>query len=155
MHTPLTLVFALLLLTPLTAEEGQGSRLNATVWGGLVFASSDDSSATAPLVEKDLAAQLGKVAAFKDFTSFTLLGEHNQDIIFSDFTNWVVPSNNFNLQFETKGIDEKGSLNLMLKLWQEERVLVKTDATLRQKSPLFIGGPKWRNGRLIFVVVLK
>ncbi|MEM9480698.1 MAG: hypothetical protein AAGA58_13675 [Verrucomicrobiota bacterium] len=155
MRALLTLLTSLLLLTPLSAEERKGSRLDATVWGGLVYATTGESDKNASPVDKDLAAQLGKVKAFEDFTSFTLLGEHNQDIIFSDFTNWVVPSNNFNLQFETKGIDEKGGLNLMLKLWQEERVLVKTDATLRQKSPLFIGGPKWREGRLIFVVVLK
>jgi hypothetical protein len=34
-------------------------------------------------------------------------------------------------------------------------VLIKTDAVLRASSPLFIGGPKWREGRLLFVLLLK
>ena len=40
-------------------------------------------------------------------------------------------------------------------IWQDEKVLVKTDVTLKKGSPLFIKGPKWRNGRLIFVLVLE
>ena len=32
---------------------------------------------------------------------------------------------------------------------------ISIDAVLQRDSPLFIGGPKWRDGRLIFVLVLK
>jgi hypothetical protein len=34
-------------------------------------------------------------------------------------------------------------------------VLVKTDTLLQPNSPLFIGGPKWRDGQLVFVLLLK
>ena len=155
MRTLFTVLLSVTFTFSLTAEEKKGSTLDATIWGGLVFATEEDLEKGAESVEKDLADRLGKVKAFKDYKSYALLGQHMQDIVYSDFTNWVVPSDNFNLQFETKGIDKKGSLNLMLKLWQEQQVLVKTDATLHKDSPLIIAGPKWRNGRLIFVVVVK
>jgi len=47
-----------------------------------------------------------------------------------------------------------GGVNLHLQFWQDQQVLVKTDAVLREGSPLFIGGPKWRDGQLIFVLML-
>lgn len=155
MRALLSLLLSLAFILNLSAEERKGSTLDATIWGGLVYATDKELEKGAEAVEKDLSERLGKVKAFKDYKSYTLLGQHTQDIVYSDFTNWVVPSDNFNLQFETKGIDKKGSLNLMLKLWQDQQVLVKTDATLHKDSPLIIAGPKWRNGRLIFVVVLK
>ena len=38
---------------------------------------------------------------------------------------------------------------------REQQVLVKTDAVLHAGSPLFIGGPKWRDGQLLFVLDLQ
>ena len=46
-------------------------------------------------------------------------------------------------------------MNLHVQLWKRTKVLVKTDTTLKQGSPLIIGGPKWRDGQLIFVLILK
>lgn len=45
-------------------------------------------------------------------------------------------------------------MKLDLQFWREQQVLIKTDTVLREGSPLFIGGPKWRDGRLLFVLQL-
>jgi hypothetical protein len=59
------------------------------------------------------------------------------------------------LKIDSKGPAEQGGVNLHLQVWREQQVLVKSEAVLRPGSPLFIGGPKWKNGRLIFVLSLE
>jgi hypothetical protein len=56
------------------------------------------------------------------------------------------------LKIDSKGPAADGGMNLHLQVWREQQVLVKTDAILRPGSPLFIGGPKWRDGQLLFVL---
>lgn len=132
-------------------EEKQGSRVDAKIWGALIYASNHEVPEK-NRTKKDIDERLGKV--FKEFKTFEQLGQHTQGVVFSDYQNWVVPSDDFNLNFESKGTTKDG-MNLMLKLWQDEKVLVKTDVTLKKGSPLFIRGPNWRSGRLIFVLVLE
>jgi hypothetical protein len=44
-------------------------------------------------------------------------------------------------------------VSVHLQLWQDKKVLVKSDAVIRPGRPVFLGGPKWRGGRLVFVVM--
>ena len=99
---------------------------------------------------KDLLKRLGKV--FK-YECFEILGDHTQDI-FRQYESWVVPSKELYLKLDSKGPAAKGGLKLDLQFWRLDKVLVKTDVVLRPQSPLFIGGPKWRDGQLIFVLLL-
>jgi hypothetical protein len=126
------------------------------VWGALVYAANDSQSLTgsqekAPPEFADLNSRLGKV--FK-YQHFEILGQHLQDV-FREYESWVVPTKDLFLKVDSKGPAKGGGMNLHLQFWREQQVLVKTDATLRKESPLFIGGPKWRDGQLIFVLVLR
>lgn len=126
------------------------------VWGALVYASNDATSqpasvAGSPADFPDVQSRLAK--AFP-YTRFEVLGQHLQDI-FREYESWVVPSKDLFLKVDSKGPADGGGMNLHLQFWREQQVLVKTDAVLRAGSPLFIGGPKWREGRLIFVLLLK
>lgn len=130
------------------ATEGQ-------VWGALIFATNDAAQLTGskekePDRLQGLDARLAKVFPFKHFE---ILGQHQQDI-FRQYESWVVPSRDLFLKIDSKGPADKGGVNIHLQVWREQQVLVKSDAILRPGSPLFIGGPKWRNGRLIFVLSL-
>ena len=104
----------------------------------------------APANLKDLPARLAKVFPF---TRFEIIGQHHQDI-FRQYESWVVPSKELFVKLDSKGPAEGGGMKLDLQFWREQEVLVKTDTVLRQGSPLFIGGPKWREGRLLFVLQL-
>lgn len=125
------------------------------VWGALIFAT--DTPAAGGSTEKppaslaDLPQRLGKVFPYKHYE---ILGQHLQDV-FREYESWVVPSKDLFLKVDSKGPAEGGGVNLHLQFWRDQQVLVKTDAILRSGSPLFIGGPKWRNGQLIFVLVLQ
>jgi hypothetical protein len=126
------------------------------VWGALIFA-TDDASQLIGSKEKAPAhlglfnARLAKVFAFKHFE---ILGQHQQDI-FREYESWVVPSRDMFLKIDSNGPADNGGIKLHLQVWREQQVLVKSDAILRSGSPLFIGGPKWKNGRLIFVLSLE
>ncbi|MBL9131403.1 MAG: hypothetical protein JNG86_09405, partial [Verrucomicrobiaceae bacterium] len=127
------------------------------VWGALVYATTDASKLTgstekAPDHQKDLSARLAKV--FTPYTQFEIIGQHMQDV-FREYESWVVPSRDLFLKIDSKGPAASGGMNLHLQVWREQQVLVKTDTVLRAGSPLFIGGPKWRDGQLLFVLELQ
>ena len=152
------------LAPPLRAQDTKPSvpapaaAAEAQVEGMLFFASND---AAAPTQEekitvdaallKDMTARLGKT--FK-FEHFHLIGRHTQKV-FKEYESWVVPSRDICLKMDSRGPAEGGGINLHLQLWQDKKVLVKSDTVIRRDRPVFLGGPNWRGGRLIFVVVMK
>jgi hypothetical protein len=125
------------------------------VWGALVYATDAAEKLTGtrsepPKYIPDLEAKLAKVFPW---THYEIVGQHLQDV-FREYESWVVPSADLFLKVDSKGPDASGGINLHLQFWRQEQVLLKTDALLRPKSPLFISGPKWREGQLLFVLVL-
>jgi hypothetical protein len=135
--------------TPAAAE--------ALVDGLLFFASKDattplpnDNKVTLdPAVAQSLSLRLSKV--FK-FPHFHLIGRHTQKV-FKEYESWVVPSKDLCLKIDYQGPAERGGLNVHLQLWQDKKVLVKSDTVISPGQPVFLGGPKWRGGRLVFVVM--
>jgi hypothetical protein len=126
------------------------------VWGALVYATNDAKSLTgtveaAPAAFADIPGRLGKVFPYQ---RFEIVGQHLQDV-FREYESWVVPTKDLFLKVDSKGPAEDGGMNLHLQFWRDQQVLVKTDAVLKEGSPLFIGGPKWRDGQLLFVLVLQ
>jgi hypothetical protein len=153
---------AVLSLLPMHAafSQGQPVRINTEtaardgrVWGALVFASdAKPEGAHAPPAEfPDLFKRLGKAFPYKHYH---VIGEHNQPL-FREYETWVVPSKDFFLKLDSKGVAKRGGINMQLQFWQGQKVLVKTDVVLQPGSPLFIQGPKWRDGHIVFVLVLK
>ncbi len=125
------------------------------VWGALIYASNEAKTASAskeviPADFVDIPARLAKVFPYQ---RFEVLGQHLQDV-FREYESWVVPTKDLFLKVDSKGPAPGGGMNLHLQFWREQQVLVKTDTVLKEGSPLFIGGPKWRDGQLLFVLVL-
>ncbi|MFV1994997.1 MAG: hypothetical protein ACC661_06140 [Verrucomicrobiales bacterium] len=169
-----TVAVALLLALSLSAAGAQGgerdknrpapaeTESDATLWGALLFAEDSKEledraptavESTANGESKTLDAISGRLDAAFPGKKFALLGEHSQEI-FSQYESWVVPSKDLFLKIDSRGPAESGGMLLHIQLWHNENVIVKTDAVLKANSPLFIGGPGWRGGRLIFVVML-
>ena len=136
------------------SAPAEAPAISGKVWGALIHAKSGKPvpmPGTVPPELKDLSKRLGKV--FNKYDHFEVLGDRTQDI-FRQYESWVVPSKEFFLKLDSKGPSGKTGLKLDLQVWRLEKVLVKTDVVLRPESPLFIGGPKWRDGQLIFVLLL-
>ncbi|MES2708847.1 MAG: hypothetical protein V4726_19790 [Verrucomicrobiota bacterium] len=139
-------------------EPSANAPADAQVQGLLFFAAND---ATAPAQEEKVtvdAALLksmdGKLKKVFPFSNFHLIGKHTQKV-FKEYESWVVPSKDLCLKIDSRGPAEGGGVNVHLQLWQDTKVLVKSDSVIRPGQPIFLGGPNWRGGRLIFVVMLK
>lgn len=127
---------------------------------GLLFYATDEAvpSASGEAAEVEKAMDAAKLADLRQrlakayhCTNFQLLGHHVQKV-FKDYESWVVPSKELCLKVDSRGPAESSGINLHLQLWQDKKVLVKSDATLKADQPIFLGGPKWRKGRLVFVL---
>jgi hypothetical protein len=170
MKSAAVIIFALLLLTgaPASAQQpppGPAAQplpavkpaTDGKVWGALIYATKDaknliGSKEQPPAEFANLQTRLAKV--FTPYQHFEILGQHLQDV-FREYESWVVPTKDLFLKVDSKGPAKGGGMNLHLQFWRDQQVLVKTDATLRAGSPLFIGGPKWKDGQLVFVLVLQ
>lgn len=155
-HFFLLLCFAAPLSAQTAAPSAAAPAKAATdgrVWGALVYASdkTPGENSADPAEFPGLFQRLGKVFPYKHFV---ILGQHSQ-VIFREYESWLVPSKDLFVKLDSKGAAKDGGINLHLQFWQDQQVLVKTDAVLRPNSPLIITGPKWREGRLIFVLELK
>ena len=162
---PIVLLLALLtaLPGPVGAQEkalppSANAASDASVEGYLFFAVND---ATAPAQVEKIAADASVLTALETrlqkvfpFTNYHLIGRHSQKV-FKEYESWVVPSKDLCLKIDSRGPAEGGGVNVHLQLWQDTKVLVKSDAVLVEDKPIFLGGPEWRRGRLIFVVRLK
>ncbi len=143
--------------TPAPAASGdKPPATDGQVWGALIYATDDaetipDNGKTFPKEPADLEGRLRKVF---DHKYLRIVGQHTQDIL-REYESWVVPSRDLFLKVDSNGPAAGGGIHLHLQFWQGEQVLVKSDAVLRADSPLFISGPKWRDGQLIFVLMLK
>lgn len=160
-----TAIFVLLSSVLLTAQDTPSVQplpikkpaTDAKVWGALVFATNDAKEAAAmekvqsPGEFADIPQRLGKVFPYE---RFEVIGQHLQDV-FREYESWVVPTKDLFLKVDSKGPAEGGGMNLHLQFWRDQQVVVKTDTVLKPGSPLFIAGPKWRGGQLLFVLVLQ
>ena len=126
------------------------------VWGALIFATNESELLTGGKEPEhaDLPKLHERLAKVFPFKHFEVLGQHRQDI-FREYESWIFPSQDLFMKIDSKGPAENEGLNLHLQVWRRHQVLVKSDAILRKDSPLFIGGPPWKKGRLIFVVYLE
>lgn len=131
---------------------------DAQVEGYLFFAAND---AAAPAQEEKIVADAAVISTLEGrlkkvfpFSHYHLIGRHTQKV-FKEYESWVVPSKDLCLKIDSRGPAEGGGVNVHLQLWQDTKVLVKSDSVLLQDKPIFLGGPNWRGGRLIFVVRLK
>ncbi|MCX6852217.1 MAG: hypothetical protein NTY98_25285 [Verrucomicrobia bacterium] len=161
---PILTALFLVICTALASAQGEppsvvSSVKHATeghVWGALIFATNDATQLTGAKepIHADLPRLNERLAKVFPFKHFEILGQHRQDI-FREYESWVVPSRDLFMKIDSKGPADKGGVNLHLQVWREQQVLVKSDAVLRKDSPLFIGGPPWKEGRLIFVLCLE
>ncbi len=154
-----------LLFAPLAAATAQTAS-PPVLTGYLFYATSGDGSDVRERPEdKDRDAekftpQLSKVSKEMADKRFFLMGRHTTPVS-ERYVTWLKPTAEFPLEIENTGRTRDGGLSLFWKLWQKEREpakdreLLKTNAVLLPGTPVIIAGPKWRSGRLLFVVLLK
>lgn len=90
------------------------------------------------------------------FKNYRTLGRDVQPLLRS-YENWaqpLKPSDEVLVRFEARSRPTEQATGLDLELWLSRKKILKMDAKLEGKRPLFILGPEWRGGRLIIGVAL-
>jgi len=154
---PLAFLLVGLLLIGLHPAEAQEKKkaeeqpCDGDVWCGLFVAKAGEPANQPDAPHAGVIEQLGK--AFPGLRNFRMVGE-NTGSVYKEYECWIVPSKHLFLKIDSLGPHKtKGGVHLHLQLWQEDHVILKTDAILR-RQPVFIAGPEWGDGRLIMVLRL-
>ncbi|HEY5814575.1 MAG TPA: hypothetical protein VIT23_18210 [Terrimicrobiaceae bacterium] len=140
------LAVAILLLAWATQEtRAEGDR----IWSALVLATKESPPEVPEALRKF-------VPAIKDvfgYNSLYLLGEKRRNL-FSGGEEWLVPSKEF--FFKVQCLDQGStSYSVRIELYREKDLLVTTEAKLAKGAPLYIRGPMWGKGQLIFLLEVR
>lgn len=91
------------------------------------------------------------------FKNFIRLGSDDQPIL-KGYKNWAKPmagSEAIMVTFQPQGfVGATKRLRMDLELWQQKKMVLRTDPVLDQGRRVYILGPKWREGNLIITVEL-
>ena len=87
------------------------------------------------------------------YTRLHLIGEARKTLK-SGQEDWLATTKYFALRVDARG-QKDGAYVLNLKLLQENKVLLETDAQLSKASPLVIRGPQIGDGQLVIVLMVQ
>ena len=142
----------LLLLVALLASLGATSmdaRPGERIWSGLVMASNR------PPMPGGLPPPMhrlhGTLRRTFGYQHFDIIGQSRKTLR-SGQEDWLAASKHFSLHADTRGVTGNG-YRVHLKLYQDRQLLLETDATLSQSSPLVIRGPQIGAGQLLLLLV--
>ena len=133
-------------------KDTEGSR---KLWGALVYAVKDADAKREGYKDADPEMQTALEKVFKDYKHFQVLGSR-AEALFKSTHSWVAPSKQLCVKFDFNGLTEDGEgVKLDLQLWNQGKAIVKTDAILKPGSPVYMVGPEWGAGRLLYVLKLQ
>ncbi|HEY2102896.1 MAG TPA: hypothetical protein VGH08_06555 [Chthoniobacterales bacterium] len=125
-------------------------RAEQTVWSGIIVASnSGPPDATAA----ELVPLEGTLRQVFGYNRFHLIGEARK-VLKSGEEDWLATTKYFALRVDARG-QKAGAYVLNLKLFQENKMLLETNAQLSKASPLVIRGPQIGDGELVIVLVVQ
>lgn len=153
-----TLIACLLALAtePLRADWGRDVIGQVTVT--LIHASNEEvaSVQSYPALRKGVSGRLQKDPHLR-FRHYRQLGVDPKPL-YRSFENWAQPMKGCDdllVRFEAQARPSRELTRLDLELWMNRKKILKTGAALTDKSPLYVLGPEWRQGRVILMVSLK
>jgi hypothetical protein len=134
----------LILAVPATCTAGD------RIWSALVLATKEDPPAPVPQILKEFASAIQKVFGYN---SLYLLGEKKREL-YDGGEEWLVPTTEFFLKVQclARGVT---AYTLRIELYRGKNLLVTTEAKLARDAPLYIRGPEWGRGQLIFVLEVR
>ena len=146
MRQPL-LAAAIALLFACTATAGQAAD---SVWSGLVVANNAPEPTPIPA---ELNKFEGTLKQLFGYNQFRVIGQSRQTLK-SGEEDWLASSKYFALHVNSKPAANAG-YRLNLQLFQEQKLLLETEAKLSKKSPLVIRGPQVGDGQLVLLLIVE
>lgn len=121
-----------------------------TVWSGLVMANNVPEPTPIPAELTKLESTLKQLFGYNQFQ---VIGQSRKTLGTGD-EDWLATSKYFSLHIDSRGT-EGASYLLNLKLFQEQKLLLETEARLSKRSPLVIKGPQVGAGQLVLLLVVE
>jgi hypothetical protein len=120
------------------------------IWAALVLATKDSPPAPIPDALEKFAPAIRKIFGYN---SLYLLGDKKRDLV-SGGEEWLVPSKEFFFRVQCLS---QGATSYMLRieLYRDTSLLLTTEANLAKNAPLYIRGPAWGRGQLIFLLEVR
>ena len=140
------------------AQEDPGKANMGQVAVSVYYATNGDPKVAGKktaAISKDIEKRLRDEERLR-FKNYRTLGRDVQPLLRS-YESWaqpLKPSDEILVKFEARSVPTKESTGLDLELWLSRKKVLKMDAKLEGKRPLFVLGPEWRGGRLIVAVAL-
>ncbi len=144
-HSFATAVIALLFACNVSAVDARDS-----VWSGLVMANNAPEPTPIPA---ELNKFEGTLKQLFGYNQFRVIGQSRQMLKSGD-EDWLASSKYFSLHVNSKPAANEG-YRLNLQLFQEQKLLLETEAKLSKKSPLVIRGPQVGDGQLVLLLVVE
>ncbi len=143
-------LFAICLLGALNFGSAREAIASESVWSGIVIA---NNVARPDPISTDLRSLEETLKELFGYNQFKVIGQTNKTLKTGE-EDWLASSKYFSLR-----IDSKASANatylLNLQLFQEQKLLLETEARLSKSSPLVIKGPQIGDGQLLLVLVVQ
>ena len=139
----LAIITALLMMCGVDRASGE------TVWSGLVMANNVAQPTPIPAELRRLESTLKQLFGYNQFQ---VIGQTRQTLKTGE-EDWRASSKYFSLQVDSKSAS-RGNYTLNLQLFQEQKLLLETEAKLSNRSPLAIKGPQVGDGQLVLVLVV-
>lgn len=136
---------AVLVAFSATVVQAAGS-----VWSGLVMANNAPEPTPIPA---ELNKFEGTLKELFGYNQFQVIGQSRKPLT-SGEEDWTASSKYFSLRVNSKPAATAG-YRLNLQLFQEEKLLLATEARLSKRSPLVIRGPQVGDGQLVLLLVLE
>ncbi len=130
------------------------SQAEDKIWTAVVLASNAASPKETP---KELRASLPKLKRVFGYNQFEVIGSAS-DKIEDGSELRLTPTQSFWIQAKARRATSKearGGYLLSLQLFNEKKQLVDTEARLAPGSPLFIRGPEYGKGQIVFALMIE
>lgn len=129
-------------------ETADSPATGCKAWTAVVKAENDPDRETC----QELQPYLSQLQHVFGYTSYRLLGEDAGELSIGK-TVRLTPTRHYQFNLTLQSMEASdGPYHLDLELHKEERLLVESEVKLASGSPLFIRGPQWGSGQLIFLV---
>ncbi len=136
---------ALLLTLSIAAAQAADS-----VWSGLVMATNAPEPTPIPAELNRFESTLKQLFGYNQYQ---VIGQSRNTLTKGE-EDWRATSKYFALQVNSKPA-ASAAYRLNLQLFQQDKLLLETDADLSKKKPLVIRGPQVGQGQLVLLVVME
>jgi len=140
------LVFALLLalLAPAVLSASD------EIWSALLLATNETPRQPPPKPLGDFSSAIEKIFGYN---SLYLLGQKKRTLG-PGTTEWLVPSREFFFRITCLAQEDTHYL-VRIELFHNKDLLLTTEARLARNAPLYIRGPQWGRGQLLFLLEVR